>query len=194
MGKKGKQYSAEEKAKVALEALKGELTIAQISSKYGVHATQISKWKQEALESVVSRFKEKAKPKDTSQEQLIRELYEQIGQVTVERDWLKKKLSSLDVKSKKELLSSKDLELTLKRQCELLDLSRATYYYKSRSLSPEDYMVLSKIDEVFTEHPYYGTRRMMHALRVDGYKVGRKRLRRSYEILGYIAFIPKMTE
>ena len=55
-------------------------------------------------------------------------------------------------------------------------------------------MVLSKIDEVFTEHPYYGTRRMMHALRVDGYKVGRKRLRRSYEILGYIAFIPKMTE
>ena len=50
MQKKAKQYSAEEKAKVALEAIKGESTIAQISSKYGVHATQIARWKQEAIE------------------------------------------------------------------------------------------------------------------------------------------------
>lgn len=51
-----KQYSAAEKTKIALEAIKGELTIAQISSKYGVHATQISKWKQQALESMQSGF------------------------------------------------------------------------------------------------------------------------------------------
>ena len=91
MVKKAKKYSAEEKTKVALEALKGEMTIAQISSKYGVHGTQICKWKQEALELMVAGFKSKSKPKDTSQEELIKQLYEQIGQVTVERDWLKKK-------------------------------------------------------------------------------------------------------
>ncbi len=91
MIKKAKQYTAEEKTKIALEALKGEMTVAQISSKYGVHGTQICKWKQEALELMVSGFKEKSKPKDTSQEELIKQLYEQIGQVTVERDWLKKK-------------------------------------------------------------------------------------------------------
>ena len=44
-----KQYSAAEKIKIALEAIKGELTTAQISSKYGVHATQISNWKQQAI-------------------------------------------------------------------------------------------------------------------------------------------------
>jgi transposase len=93
MIKKAKQYTAEEKTKIALEALKGEMTVAQISSKYGVHGTQICKWKQEALELMVSGFKEKSKPKDTSQEELIKQLYEQIGQVTVERDWLKKKSS-----------------------------------------------------------------------------------------------------
>ena len=89
--KKARSYSAEEKAKVALDVIKGEMTIAQISSKYGVHSTQIARWKKEALESMVSGFKSKSKPRDTSQDQLIRELYEQIGQVTVERDWLKKK-------------------------------------------------------------------------------------------------------
>lgn len=91
MGKKAKEYSSEEKAKVALEALKGEMTIAQISSKYGVHGTQINRWRKEAQEWVVSGFKSKSKTKDTSQEDLTRQLYEQIGQLTVERDWLKKK-------------------------------------------------------------------------------------------------------
>ena len=91
MGKKAKEYSSEEKAKVALEAIKGDLTIAQISSKYEVHATQINRWRKEALESMVCGFKSKSKIKDTSQGDLIKQLYEQIGQLTVERDWLKKK-------------------------------------------------------------------------------------------------------
>ena len=93
MTKKAKQYSSEEKAKVAIEAIKAELTIAQISSKYGVHATQINKWKQEALQSMILGFKSKTKAPDTSQDELIRNLYEQIGQLTVERDWIKKKSS-----------------------------------------------------------------------------------------------------
>ena len=93
MTKKAKQYNSEEKTKVAIEAIKAELTIAQISSKYGVHATQINKWKQEALQSMILGFKSKAKASDTSQDELIKSLYEQIGQLTVERDWIKKKSS-----------------------------------------------------------------------------------------------------
>jgi transposase len=91
MKKTAKQYTAEEKAKIAVEGLKGELSIAQISSKYGVHATQITKWKQYALEAMIAGFKDKRKGKDPGEGQLINELYQQIGQLTVERDWLKKK-------------------------------------------------------------------------------------------------------
>ena len=91
MKKEAKQYSAEEKTKIALEALKGELTIAQITSKYGVHPTQINHWKKQALESMIMGFKDKRKGKDPGEGQLIGELYQQIGQLTVERDWLKKK-------------------------------------------------------------------------------------------------------
>lgn len=91
MKKQTKQYSAEEKSKIAIEALKGEMTMSQISSKYGVHGTQIHRWKQEAIEGIIRGFKAKTKVKDSSQEELIKNLYEQIGQLTVERDWLKKK-------------------------------------------------------------------------------------------------------
>lgn len=91
MGKKAKQYSAEEKARIALEAIKGEITMAQISSKYGVHSTQISNWKKQALEHLVLGFKSKVKPDDPGSQELIKQLYEQIGQLSVERDWLKKK-------------------------------------------------------------------------------------------------------
>lgn len=91
MKKQAKKYSAEEKVKVAVEAITGEMTIAQITSKYGVHANQIYKWKKEAIEAMVSGFKTKSGLLDTGQEELIKSLFEQIGQLTVERDWLKKK-------------------------------------------------------------------------------------------------------
>jgi transposase len=91
MSKKAKQYTAQEKAKVAMEAIKGNLTMAQISSQYGVHATQINRWKREAIEAMVTGFGNKSKTVDTSQAELLDQLYQQIGQLTVERDWLKKK-------------------------------------------------------------------------------------------------------
>jgi transposase len=91
MSKKAKTYSAQEKAKVAMEAIKGDLTMAQISSRYGVHVTQINRWKREAVEVMVCGFSAKPKAVDTSQTELISQLYQQIGQLTVERDWLKKK-------------------------------------------------------------------------------------------------------
>jgi transposase-like protein len=67
------------------------MTIAQISSKYGVHSTQINAWKKQGIENLVNGFQSKLKSKDPDNESLIKQLYEQIGQLSVERDWLKKK-------------------------------------------------------------------------------------------------------
>ena len=91
MSKKAKTYTAQEKVRVAMEAIKGELTMSQLSSQYGVHATQINRWKKEAVEAMVLGFTSKPKAVDTVQAELISQLYQQIGQLTVERDWLKKK-------------------------------------------------------------------------------------------------------
>jgi len=99
MSKKAKQYTAQEKAKVAMEAIKGDLTMAQISSQYGVHVTQINRWKREAVEAMVSGFNTKPRVVDTSQTELVEHLYQQIGQLTVERDWLKKKSATFGFSS-----------------------------------------------------------------------------------------------
>jgi transposase len=99
MTKKAKQYTAHEKAKVAMEVIKGDLTMAQISSQYGVHSTQVGRWKKEALEAMVAGFQTRPKAADTSQSELISKLYEQIGQLTVERDWLKKKSATFGFNS-----------------------------------------------------------------------------------------------
>lgn len=192
MPKKAKQYSAQEKAKVAMESIKGDLTMAQISSRYGVHATQIVRWKKDALEAMVAGFQTKPKAADTSQTELISKLYEQIGQLTVERDWLKKNLQPLDLGAKKDLIDVGCARLSIKRQCELIGLNRASYYAKPKGLRANEYKVLNKMDEIFTQHPYYGTRRMMHVLQAEGFSVGRKKVRRYYQILGLEAIYPKI--
>ena len=86
-----KKYSAEEKAKIALEAIKGELTQAQLSSRYGVHATQIQSWKRQLLASLPDVFSDKRDKANRDQDSLVNDLYSQIGQLTVEVNWLKKK-------------------------------------------------------------------------------------------------------
>jgi transposase len=84
------------KAKVALEAIKEQKTIAELSSIYGVHSTQITKWKKKALDGISQFFSEKFHEQQKSDDELIRELYTQIGKLQVEKDWLKKKIGLIE--------------------------------------------------------------------------------------------------
>jgi putative transposase len=86
-----KRHDAAFKAKVALEAVKGEKTIAELSSEFGVHGNQIRHWKKRLLEELPSIFSDKRKKAEKDSEQLESELYRHIGQLKVELDWLKKK-------------------------------------------------------------------------------------------------------
>lgn len=86
-----KNHDAAFKAKVALEAIKGEKTTAQIASQYGVHPNQIGQWKKRLLKELPSVFSDRRKKADKEKEVESDELYRQIGQLKVELDWLKKK-------------------------------------------------------------------------------------------------------
>ena len=88
---KRKQYTGKFKARVALEAIKGEKTIAELSSIYGVHANQITKWKKRAIEVLPELLSNNGHKAEKDGEALQDELYRQIGQLKVELDWLKKK-------------------------------------------------------------------------------------------------------
>ncbi len=89
MRQQRKRYSAEINAKVALEAIKGQKTANEIASEYGVHPTQIAQWKKQALDELPELFRGGSREK--TDEGLIAALYQEIGQLKVELDWLKKK-------------------------------------------------------------------------------------------------------
>jgi transposase len=90
MSVKQKNYSTEFKARVAIETIKGELTINQITSKYGIHSTQVHRWKQQALEAIKNAFIGKSSTTQKTDKSLLDQLYAQIGQMKVELDFLKK--------------------------------------------------------------------------------------------------------
>jgi transposase len=90
VSKKRKQYSADFKAKVALAAIKETETTAELAARYGLHPTQINQWKRQALEGMGSVF-DRGSGKGSSSE-TVDELHRVIGQLTVERDFLSKKL------------------------------------------------------------------------------------------------------
>ena len=86
-----KKHSAQLKAKVALAAVKGDKTINEIAGEYGVHPTQIQQWKKQLLEELPNIFSKKRASKAKETEELTAQLYQQIGQLKVELDWVKKK-------------------------------------------------------------------------------------------------------
>lgn len=83
------------KARVALESIKEEKTLAQLASEFDVHPNQIGQWRKHILKELPSLFSDQSQKKEKDQEELISELYRQIGQLKVELDWLKKKSQML---------------------------------------------------------------------------------------------------
>jgi transposase-like protein len=88
-----KRHSAAFKARVALEAAKQSRTLAELSGTYQVHSVQISKWKKQLLDGVESLFRDGRRRDHDEGQALQAELYEQIGRLNMEVEWLKKKVA-----------------------------------------------------------------------------------------------------
>ena len=90
---KRRQHGADFKARVALAALKGDRTINEVAAHYEVHPTMVTAWKQQALAALPQLFSRRSARDAASTEELQAGLYEQIGRLKVELEWLKKKLA-----------------------------------------------------------------------------------------------------
>ncbi len=90
-----KSYSGKFKAKVAVEVIRDQETMAELSSKFEVHRALLTRWKKEALEGLPEIFSKKSK-KGYDDKQLIENLYKEIGQLSVENGWLKKKVETIN--------------------------------------------------------------------------------------------------
>jgi len=91
MGETRRQHSGSFKAQVVVAAIRGDRTMSELSSEYGVHANVITKWKRQVLAQLPQLLSGRSSPADKNQEELVSRLYQEIGQLKVELDWLKKK-------------------------------------------------------------------------------------------------------
>lgn len=91
---KRKPHTPDEKAKLVIEVLKGERTINEIASEHGIHPNMLTRWKKEAIEGLPSVFENdsaKKRKEQKAHESELDELYAQIGKLTTQNEWLKKK-------------------------------------------------------------------------------------------------------
>jgi uncharacterized protein YjcR len=91
MSKTRSYFTASKKSKIAVVAVEGKLTQAQITSEYGVHATQVKAWKQTALKAIDDVFSGANEKNKKTQTQLVDDLYQEIGRLQAQLSWLKKK-------------------------------------------------------------------------------------------------------
>lgn len=93
MSKKRSYFTASKKSKIAVVAVEGKLTQAQITSEYGVHATQIKAWKLTALKAIDDVFSGAHEKTQKAQDQLVDDLYQEIGRLQAQLSWLKKSMN-----------------------------------------------------------------------------------------------------
>ena len=198
MSKKRKVYNAEFKAKLVLEVLEGIDTVNQIASKYEVQPLNLRNWKKQFLENmslafdksaVVKEYKEEIEELKKSKDSIAKKL----GETIVEKDFLEGKLVSLaSSKERKTLLDTK-LKLSLNQQCKLLQINKSSLYYEPEKLfsSNKEIRFLDAINNIYTDFPSYGYRRITKQLQRDGYNVGKKLVRKAMKYMGIKALYPK---
>ena len=198
MSTKRKTYSAEFKAKVVLEVLEAELTLNQIASKYELLPANVKNWKKMFLDNmslafdkstVVKEYKEQIEVLQNSNDNLAKK----VGNLTVEKDFLVEKLRSLVSSKTRKTFTDTKHKLSLNKQCKLLHIAKSTLYYTplKRFSTEWDIKFLNELNDIHSEFPYYGTRRLVTALENEGYWVGRKLIKSAMEYMGIRALYPK---
>ncbi|MBS89213.1 MAG: IS3 family transposase [Sphingobium sp.] len=179
-----KRYSADFKAKVALEAIRGDLTLAELAAKHGVHHTMIAAWKRQAIDGMSSTFAGTGDAARSASESEVEKLHAKIGQLVVERDFLAKGLRSMSVDRRRAMVEPAHHRLSIAAQCSLLRISRSSYYYAPVPETDETLALMTVIDATFLDCPWYGSRQMARHLRRIGQEVGRRRARRLMAKMG----------
>jgi putative transposase len=190
MARQRSHYTADFKAKVALAAIKGQQTVNEIAATYSVHPNRVLQWKKQALEVLPDAFSNRRGRGSQDAEALQARLYQQIGQLKVELDWLKKKLDC-PLEQRRQWVEPHHEGISVRRQCQLLGVSRVALYYQPVDESAENLHPMRSLDEQYTRGPFDGGLRMTAWLRHQGHQVNFKRVRSLLRQMGLMAVYPR---
>ena len=153
MSSKRRRFSGELKAKVALEALRGDRMLQEIASQHQVHPNQVSAWKRQAMEGLAEVFSKGAERRVRDHESEVRDLHTKIGELIVERDFLLRGSGRISRPERRAMVVHNHPALSLRRQCRLLSIGHSSLDYKPKGESTETLALMGRIDELFPKFP-----------------------------------------
>ncbi|MEI6716023.1 MAG: IS3 family transposase [Verrucomicrobiota bacterium] len=195
MKKQRRTHSAEFKARIALEAVKGLKTVQQIAADNHLHPVQVTQWKNQMIESasgIFTRGRERVEEDGVSEVEKAR-LERKVGQLVVEVDWPQKKMQGAGDRSmRKQLVEKNHPRLSLRRQCQLLGVNRNRLEeIRQGGLEGEDLKLARRMDELHLRFPEFGARRMKAWLVRENWPVTRRRVGRIMRLMGLEAIYRK---
>ena len=183
---------------MVLEVLEGEKTINEIASKYEILPANLKNWKKQFLENmslafdkstVVKEYKDEIETLQISNDNLAKK----VGNLTIEKDFLEGKLVSLASSKERKVLVDTEHKLSLNKQFELLHVSKSSFYYQPiKPFSTGDELrLLDAINNIYSDFPSYGYRRVHKQLLRDGYNIGKKLVKKAMKYMGIEALYTK---
>src|SRR3954454_15706807 len=164
-------HSSAFKAKVALAAIKGEKTLAELAQQYDVHPNQITAWKAQVLEGAAGLFDRGAAERAPAVD--LKVLHAKIGELTLENDFFGRCARQGGVAERKAMIE-RGHDLPRGRQAELVGLSRSTLYYEPRPVPASELAIMRRIDALHLDYPFAGSRMLRDLLRGEGVMIGRE--------------------
>ena len=174
------------KAKVALEAIKGEQTLSELSSRFQVHPNQITQWKQQLLQGALRDLREERKIKGTRCEGTPCQ-----NRTACDGKRFFSSRARAHRRAERKEMIVKENPLPIIRQCRILNLSRSGIYYLPVPVDERDRELMSLIDKIHTMYPFMGTRSIRNELKDKGYDVGRSHVRTLMRKMGIEALYQK---
>ena len=190
MATKRRRFTAQFKAKVATEALRGDRTIQAIAGKHEVHPNQVSGWKRQAQAGRGSVRRRDQPPPEGPRGDHSRPAC-QDRRIDRGARFFITRARALSRPERLTMIEREHQSLSVSRQCRLLGVSRSTLYYRPLGESAATLELMRRIDELYLKYPFYGSRQMVRHLAREGVAVGRHRVRRLMRLLGLEAIYRK---
>ncbi|MGH8513638.1 MAG: IS3 family transposase [Gammaproteobacteria bacterium] len=164
------------KAKVALAAIKGDRTIAQLAEQFDVHPNQVTSWKAQLEGGATDVFGSGSGSGTAEPTVDVKSLHAKIGELTLENGFFRRRAHQGGIAERKAMID-REHDLPITTQAKALNISRGSVYYLPRPVPDADLAIMRRLDRLHLEYPFAGSRMLRGLLVADGCQIGRRHVK-----------------